>query len=250
MKEQNITITHHGRKIAGKAYLPEKEKYPIVIFSHGFNGVGDDFKIQAEVLERNGIGAFTYDFCGGSVRSKSDMPTYEMTVFTEKEDLSAVLDTVKAWEHVDHHHIFLFGASMGGLVSALAAEEREDEINGMILLFPALCVADDWNERFPNVADIPERYDCWGVPLGRCFSETLHGFRIFEEIGKYSGDVLILHGDKDNVVPCAYSERAVELYRNSRLEIFPGEGHGFSVEANDKMAGLLTEFILARTNNK
>ena len=62
MKGQNNTITHHGRKIAGKTYLPEKEKYPIVIFSHGFNGVGDDFSSQAKILAEKGIGAFTYDF--------------------------------------------------------------------------------------------------------------------------------------------------------------------------------------------
>lgn len=245
MKVRNITITHHGRNISGNAFLPDKEKYPFVVFSHGFNGSGDNFRIEAETLAKNGIGSFTYDFCGGALDSKSDMHTYEMTVFTEKEDLFAVLNTVRTWQNVDNNSIFLFGASMGGLVSALAAEEYADEIKGMILLYPALCVADDWNERFPDVDDIPQMYDVWGVPLGKCFFETLHGFDVFGNIGKYSGDVLIMHGDKDNIVPAEYSERAQEIYKNSCLEIFQGEGHGFSAAGNDRMTQMLIEFIIS-----
>ena len=248
MKVQNITITHHNRNISGNAFLPDKEKFPLVVFSHGFNGSGDNFRMQAETLAKNGIGAFIYDFCGGASGSKSDMHTYEMTVFTEKEDLLSVLNTVRAWQNVDSSNIFLFGASMGGLVSALAAEECADEIKGMILLYPALCVADDWNERFPDIDDIPHRYDLWGVPLGKCFFETLHGFDVFGNIGKYSGDVLIMHGEMDDIVPVEYSERAQEIYENSRLEIFQGEGHGFSAAGNDRVTQMLMEFLASRVS--
>lgn len=243
MKVSNITIKNHERNISAMAYLPETEKYAIVIFSHGFNGIGDDFKKQAETLAQNGIAAVTFDFCGGALRSKSDMHTYEMTVFTEKEDLFSVLDTVKTLQHVDRDGIFLFGGSMGGLVSALAAEERGEEIRGLILLFPALCIAENWNERFPNIEDIPEKYELWEVPLGKCFFESLHDFKTFDAIGTYDKNVLIMHGDKDNVVPVASSERAQKLYPNSRLEIFPKEGHGFSAAGDEKMTQMLMDFI-------
>ncbi len=245
MKTHNITIKNHARNISATVYLPETEKHPIVIFSHGFNGSGDDFRNQAETLAQNGIAALTYDFCGGSLRSKSDMHTHEMTVFTEKEDLFAVLNTVKIWQHVDKDNIFLFGGSMGGLVSALAAEELTDEIKGMILLYPALCVADNWNERFPNVDDIPQIYKVWEVPLGKSFFESLHGFKIFDIIGKYNGNVLIMHGDKDIVVPVEYSKSAQEIYPNSHLEIFHGEGHGFSADKDDKVTQMLIDFVLS-----
>lgn len=243
MKKQNITIKHHGRKISGEAFFPERKPYPLVVFSHGFNGRGDDFRRQAEVLAEKGIGAVTYDFCGGACASQSDMHTYEMTVFTEKEDLLAVLDTVKTWQNVDSNNIFLFGASMGGLVSALAAEEREADIKGMLLLYPAFCVADNWKERFPDRDDIPQRYDVWGVPLGKCFFEVLHDFDIFANIGKYSGDVLIMHGDRDATVPVEYSVRAQKIYRNSHLEIFAGEEHGFSAAGTDKVTQMLMDTV-------
>lgn len=243
VRSESIIIWHHGRKIVGRVYLPERDKCPVVICSHGFNGTGDSFRIYAEALAENGIAAFTYDFCGGSLYSKSDMTTEKMTVFTEKEDLLAVLDTVKTWANIDVRQISLFGESMGGLVSTLAAEERADEIKSMALLYPALCVADDWNERFQDVGDIPQTLDVWEVPLGRCFFETLHGFRIFEKIGNYAGDVLILHGDQDAVVPVEYSKKAKVIYQNARLEIFPGEGHGFSPAGCGKITQMLIKFF-------
>lgn len=243
MTIQEISVEHHGRRVLGTLYLPEKIPCPMVIFSHGFNGIGDDFTYHAEVLEKNGIGSFTYDFCGGSLRSKSDMQTTEMTIFTEKEDLSAVLDTIKSRDDVDRNHIFLFGGSMGGLVTALTAEEKEDSMKGMILLFPAFCVADDWNQRFPKIEDIPDTYNVWGVPLGRCFFESLHGFNILDNIGKYRKNVFIMHGDKDTVVSMEYSKKAHARYSHSRLEIFPGEGHGFSANGNNRMTNMLVDFI-------
>ncbi len=247
MKMQNIVVNHHGRNISGKLYLPDKEKFPTVIFSHGFNGIGDDFSEYAKVLLENGFGACTYDFCGGSLRSKSDLTTVEMTVFTEKEDLIAMMDAVKKTPCVDSGNVFLFGASMGGLVSALAAEERKNSIKGLMLLYPALCVADNWNEAFPDIRDIPAIHKLWEVPLGKCFFESLHGFNIFENIGNYSKNVLILHGDKDEIVPVQYSEKANALYPHSSLEIFPGEGHGFSDSGTKKVINSILDFV--RTNS-
>lgn len=92
MTTKDITIRHHNRNISGRLYLPQMDKCPMVILSHGFNGSGDDFTEYAKVLVGNKIGACTFDFCGGSLRSKSDLSTTEMTVFTEKEDLLAVID--------------------------------------------------------------------------------------------------------------------------------------------------------------
>lgn len=241
MTTKDIIIRHHNRNISGRLYLPQKDKCPMVIMSHGFNGCGDDFKEYAKILTKNEIGVLTYDFCGGSLHSKSDLSTTEMTVFTEKEDLLAVIDFVEQQKNTES--IFLFGASMGGLVSALCAEECADKIQGMVLLYPALCVADDWNRRFPNVDEIPDVYNAWEVPLGKNFAKTLHGFNVFEHIGNYSGDVVILHGDNDAVVPLKYSEKANEIYTNSRMKIFQGEGHGFSDVGTKETIDILVNFI-------
>ena len=250
MRERDVAVLHHGRKVVGRAFLPEAGKFPLVIFSHGFNGSGDDFLVPARLLAGRGIGAVIYDFCGGSLCSKSDLRSEEMTIFSEKEDLLAVLDEVRSWKTVDGKNVFLFGASMGGLVTALAAEARPKQVRAMVLLYPALCVADDWNRRFPNTDDIPDREELWDMTLGRAFFETLRGFSVFERIGVYPGPVLILHGDADEVVPLAYSETAQRLYHNAQMEVFPDEGHGFSPEGEEMVWQMLLGYVLEQMNEE
>ena len=244
MKKTEKKIVHHNREVFARFYEPEQEqKFPVVIFSHGYNGWADDFASYAELLGERGIGSVCLDFCGGSVRSRSSMKTTEMTIFSEKEDLCAVLDAVCGMEQADTDNVFLFGGSQGGLVSALAAEEEEKRIKGLILLYPALCIADNWNERFPQLSDIPDEQELWEMKLGRIFFETLHGFVTFDHVGHFSKKVLLMHGDQDPVVPLSYSEKAAALFPQAKLVVFPGEGHGFSPEGDKKAAELTCAFV-------
>lgn len=244
MRINDIKIHHHGRTLDGTFYVPaEKERFPVVIFSHGYNGYKTDFDISAKYLAANGIGAFCYTFCGGSTRDQSGFKTTDMTLFTEKEDLTAVIDELKTWECVDSENIYLFGASQGGMVSALTAEDRASDINGLILLFPAFCIADNWNERFKKLEDIPDEEELWGMTLGRKFFETIHNFNIKEQIGNFKKNILIMHGTEDNVVSLNYSIWASEHYKNARIEIFPQEGHGFSEEGNRRMEAMTLCFL-------
>ena len=131
--------------------------------------------------------------------------------YTEKEDLCAVIDEIKNWDNVDPDNIFLFGASQGGLITGLVADDYVEEIKGILLLFPALCIADDWNKKFPTLDSIPEIHDLWGVTLGRIFFETIHGYDVFEHIGKFNKNVLIFHGDQDEVVALKYGEESFKI---------------------------------------
>lgn len=244
--EKVVEIVHHGRKIYGVSYLPNLDsKAPIVIFSHGYNGSYAHSKQQCESLAQVGIGAYCFDFCGGSVQSKSELKTTDMTLFTEKEDLNAVIDAVKTWEQVDADRIFLFGASQGGLISALVADERPDDIQGLILLFPALCIPANWNERFLTLESIPDTLELWGMTLGRVFFETIHGYDSFNHIGKYNKGVLMLQGDRDDIVALRDSERAAAMYSQAELVIFEGEGHGFTEEGNQRVIELTEQFLQA-----
>ena len=242
--KKEITISHHDRQIRGIYYIPQnKEKYPIVIFSHGFGGVGVDFERYAVLMAENGIAAITYDFCGGSSRSKSSGKTSEMSVLTEKEDLCAVIDEVRTWEEVEEENLFLFGESQGGLVTALTIDEREDQIRAVMLIYPALCIEDDWAKTYPNLEEVPDEFDFWGTNLGKCYVEALRGFDTYSHIGKYAKKVFMMHGDKDPIVNISYSERLVKMYPDAVLEVFPGEGHGFSEEGSLRAREMCVEFV-------
>ena len=81
------------------------------------------------------------------------------------------------------------------------------------------------------------------MELGRRFFESIRGFQIKEQIGKFPGNVLLMHGSDDAVVNADYSVWASKQYPNARLEIFQGEGHGFSDEGNRRMEALALYFI-------
>lgn len=244
MEIKEIQVSHHGRCVTGDLYCPEGNgTFPLVIMSHGFSGHKSDFTAAAEYFAGKGIACYIYTFCGGSLRREGDFPTTSMSVMTEKEDLLAVIDAALAWECIDTENIFLFGASQGGLVSALAAEERIDKIKAMTLLYPAFCIAEDWTKRFPKKEDIPEELDFLGMQIGKVYFMDVHNVDFYENIGKFEKPILVMHGDRDSLVPFSYSERLKAVYQNMELVTFEGEEHGFTPEGDQKMTEMTCEFI-------
>lgn len=244
MQTMPIALSHHGRTVHGIFRTPDGSgPFPAVLMSHGYNGCMTDFENTAACLAEGGIASLAYTFCGGSTRDNSGFPSTEMTLFTEREDALALLSWLRENPLVDKEHIFLFGGSMGGLVSVLAAAERPKDVCGLALLFPALCVADDWRKRLPNVEEIPETLDFWNLLLGKVFFTSMRDLDVFSMIPALTHPTVIFHGDQDPVVPLSYSERAAKAFPNARLHVFPGEGHGFSPEGNRKVDEMLRDFV-------
>ena len=246
MRTEPVAVSHHGRTVHGVFRAPEGDgPFPAVLMSHGYNGCMTDFDATAECLAQAGIASLSCTFCGGSTRDTSGFPTTQMTLFTEREDAIALLDWLKEHPLIDARRLFLFGGSMGGLVSVLAAAERPHDVAGLALMFPALCVADNWRERFPNVADIPESLDFWDLTLGRVFFTAMRELDVFSMLPALAQPTVIFQGDQDPIVPLADSERAEKLFPNARLHVFPGEGHGFSPAVGAQVDALLRDFVKA-----
>ena len=249
-----IHVDHHGRTVYGDAYIPEAESFPLVIFSHGYNGYQDDFKEPAAYLMGNGAASITFTFCGSGERDPSGFGTTNMTLFTEKEDLSALIDYAKQIKGFNGS-LYLFGGSQGGMVSAMAAEERAADIKGMVLLFPGFSIPDAWNntqypiDRYPTPESIPESIDFWGVTLGRNFVLTMRGLDIYANMADFRNPVLIMHGTNDAVIPISGSRRAAETYPNAELIAYHGEGHGFTPGAMRDVETKLLSFVNAKAAN-
>ena len=243
-----IQVEHHGRTVHGDVFIPEAESFPLVIFSHGYNGYKDDFRDSASFLMDNDIASITFTFCGSGGRDPSGFGTTNMTLFTEEEDLSALMDYAKQIKGFNGS-LYLLGGSQGGMVSAMAAEKRADDIKGMVLLFPAFSIPDNWNntnypiDRYPTLESIPESIDFWGVELGRDFVFTLRDLDIYKNMADFQKPVLILHGTNDAIVPISYSQRAAKTYPNVELVTYNGEGHGFTPATMRDMEERLLEFI-------
>lgn len=239
---KNVQVAHHGRSVNCICWWPENRgAVPAVILSHGYNGSGNDLAGHAQHLSRQGIAAICLDFCGGSTRDTSGFPTTSMTLFTERDDILAVLDWVQASGRITD--VFLYGESMGGMASVLAAAEAPQRICGLGLLYPALCIPDNWKEKFPDESAIPETVDFWSMRLGRAFFTSMRGLDVFAVLPAYHGPVLLMHGAKDATVPVAYSEKAAALYDQATLHVFPEEGHGFSPAGAEQVSAMLGQFV-------
>lgn len=247
---EELSCDNDGKNIYGVMYRPVNagDKVPAVIYSHGFGGTNENGRIYGEALAAKGYAVYCFDFCGGGNNSKSDLIPKEMSIFTEETDLDAVIDTVKAQSYVDTDNLFLLGASQGGMVSALVAADRVDEIKGLMLCFPAFCIPDNANEWFDSIDDVPETYNLMGMDIGPVYFEDLFDFDPYSVIGNYDKDVLILHGDADEVVPVEYSERAAETYPSAELYVLEGAVHGFRGEYAQTALDYVTEYLENHVN--
>lgn len=231
IKEEHI-VQNGNRKIYGKWFFPkEKAIKGAVILSHGYNGIHEDFDYECTTFAQNGYLAYAFDFCGGSVRTKStDLKTTEMTLYTERDDLLAVFKDIASNEKAFGKKIFLFGGSQGGLVSALALEELQDAVSAAALYYPAFNIPDDWRKNFPTADDIPETKELMEMTLGKCYFEAIRDFDVFDYIGRYKNPLLIIYGDKDELVPEEALRKAMKKYTDVKLVILDGEAHGFTAE--------------------
>lgn len=233
--------------IYGQLYLPARQaqKMPMVIISHGFGGNIGSVEDYAPILARSGIVAYVFDFCGGGQASRSDGSTTDMSVLTEVEDLSAVLEMAKALPFVDERNIFLMGESQGGLVSALVGAKHSTDIQGLILLYPAFRIEDDFNA-FKSRGE-PWPRSQFGVPIGKRYADDARALDTYATIAKFTGKVLILHGDRDSMVPLSYSRKAIDAYRSATLVVMPGAGHGFYGQdltlAGQKIVAFITDLL-------
>ena len=245
--------------VRGTEYRPEGNDLPIAIVCHGFMAWQDSVKHYAVLLAEMGYASYCFDFCGGSVmKSKSDGKTTDMSVLTEVEDLEAVIEYVSDLPYVDKNRIFLMGCSQGSFVSALTAAKNKYPIEKLCLFYPALCIPDDARagkmmmSKF-DPENIPEILHCGPMKLGRRYAADVMNIDPFDEIGKFSGEVCIVHGTADKIVSLDYSERAAEVYKenlpegmneNERIcfHIIEGGGHMFSKKHDVIATEKLKEF--------
>ncbi|HJA28212.1 MAG TPA: alpha/beta hydrolase [Candidatus Olsenella pullicola] len=244
---RELSFERDGATIYGRLFRPRPTRAgsPLVVISHGFGGALDGTSEYARCLAEAGVASYVFDFRGGSSWSKRDGSILDMSVLTEADDLEAVMDGLLDGGYVAEGNLYLMGESQGGLVSALVAARRPDDVAGLVLFYPALSIPDDARARFSDASAIPgdEVVGLFGVTVGRRYYEDILGLDPFATIGDYKGPVTIYHGDKDEIVPLAYSQRAVETYENAELHVVSGAGHGFSGNQLDEVCAAAADFV-------
>lgn len=243
---KEIWCKNGGNKIYGQAFIPKTGgKLPLIITSHGLGANYESGASYAKKYAPRGFAVYTFDFCGGSNKNnpnKSDGSNLEMSVMTEVSDLEAVLKTAKTWDFVDTGKIFLQGGSQGGLVSAITGIKHEDEISGLILLYPAFGMY-DFVHGFYDYDNVPEEIEISSMTVGKNFVTDLWDYDAREYLPDFEKPVIIIQGGDDDIVLPSSSISANELLPNSEYHEIKGAGHGFSGEKHTEAANLAIDFI-------
>jgi hypothetical protein len=243
---RDLWIKNGDRQIYGMLNRPQgrsEERLPIAIVSHGFNGTHHFAQDYFGPLAEQGWMTYAFDFPCGSVNSRSDSNTMNMSVLDEQSDLKAIVNYFRRQPYVDPNRIMLIGESQGGLVSALTAAQMNKAVSELVLIYPALCIPDNWNSRYPKLEDIPDTTRLWNVPMGRRYFEEIRKLDPFRTMKKFQKPVLIIQGDADKIVSMEDSRRAVKTYKNARLHVIPGAGHGFRPKERKEAIEQIQSFI-------
>ena len=235
-------------KLTAVLQIPQnKNSYPLVIFMHGLTG-DKEFPLLTKIadkLEESGIASIHFDFNG---HGESEGDLQQMTIPNEIEDAKKIYEYVKNLKQVSS--ISFVGASQGGVVaSMLAGELGANKIKNLVLLAPAGVIEDDvkngelFSAKF-DAENPPEYVEIFGNNrIGKNYIITAQNLNIYEISKKYTGNVLILHGTRDNIVPYSYSIKYSKIYKNSRLKLLDNFDHDFTQDTN-KVASIVAGYLI------
>ena len=221
--EETIIHTEDGKQIYGILYRPRYAlSCPLVVLGHGYGGRYSDNMDYGRYFAEHGIACYVFDFCGASDDSQSTM--VDRNLYTEIEDMNDIADYMLQQSWLKEGGLYLAGKSLGGTVAALTASERPDDVGGLILHYPFFVYSDAFkqNEDDENRPLVPD---------------------IFNTIAKFEGPVLIFNGDEDKYVPLEYTRQAEDAYKDARLFVIEGSGHGFSGKDRSFVKEQMVSFV-------
>ncbi len=221
---QEIKIPLGRHRLTGVLHLPHKSPCAMVVCSHGLLSSKDSDKyiLLAQMLNEAEIGLLRFDFrgCGESSGTMK-----ETTIGGRVEDLAAAVKAVKEYPAFNGK-IGLLGSSMGGYVSLFYAPQDPEVLATVCWATPS-----NMKDMLPKKTRLKLLYGL-GEPF---FKELKAG--TYMEAPREVAKVLIIHGDKDEVVPPV---EAQDLYQRAAepkiLHYLAGSDHRISDHAHRQEA--------------
>ena len=223
-------ITDDGIRLNAKLDMPENcgDKCPLVIVIHGFTGHMEERHIVgvAKTLNEAGFATLRVDMYG---HGHSDGKFADHTLYKWLTNALTVIDYARGLDFVTD--LYLCGHSQGGMTVMLAGAMKHDVIKGLIPLSPAWMIPEGARKGTLLGQDfdpdhIPDFIPGWGDEgLKGNYVSVAQTIHVEEAIDRFTGPVLIVHGEADEAVPVKYGIRAAERYRDCKLVLIPGDTH-------------------------
>jgi uncharacterized protein len=184
-------------------YFPVEGRGPAVLVCNGNGGDRSMRAALAAALNRMGLSVMLFDYrgYGGNPRRPSEDGL--------AADARAAREWLAAQPEVDPHRIVYFGESLGAAVTIGLALQRPPA--AMVLRSP-----------FTSLADVAAVHYPW-LPARRLL---LDRYPSIERIASVSAPLLVIAGDRDDIVPESLSRRLYDAAGEpKRYVVVSGAGH-------------------------
>ena len=253
MKERVFFKTKLGLKLCGVLSNPSgRTDSPIVIMCHGFstNKDGRTNTRLEETFNDSGIATLRFDFFG---HGESEGRFEDVTIS------EAVVDVLTALEFLKSRGFSktgLVGSSFGGLASLLAASQTPEfyvlGLKSPVSHYLGLLAAREGKIDITSWRDAGYIWvtgaDGRKLRLSFSFYKDAERIQGYETVKRITTPALIVHGDRDEIVPLEQSKITASLMPDCRLEVVRGADHIYSQPKHfEQMITLLSQFVLRLT---
>lgn len=210
----------HNQKLTSLIYLPNQssQPLPLLILLHGggfYQGSPHWMHNWASAMCRHDIAVVSISY---SLTPRSQFPTQ----INEIASTIKLLKVQLAKQNVDTNSVFIAGSSAGGTL-ALSTSITQPNLNikGVIALYPIT----DFTKSFDSISDIEAiKRQYQGLQSDSSISPR---FQIFETMPP----VLLIHGEKDNIVSVEQSREFHQYLTAKKVEselcVLPWATHNF-----------------------
>ncbi len=210
-------IGYNDEKLAASLHYPSKDeaskgrcdRVPLIIICHGFIGsrIGVDrlFVQTARELAEDGYMVLRFDYvgCGESTGCYGAEGLKSMIAQTR-----SVLDYGLELTDVDPTRVTLIGHSLGGAV-ALQTAVRDRRVSNLVLWsavgYPFNDIVNITGQDVYDTSVKSGKADYLGYEFTPAFFESLATGQPFQEATRFGGNVLVIHGTSDEIIPVDYA---------------------------------------------
>lgn len=240
----DVTVMNGARAVPATVVVPDGAgPFPAVVMNHGHGGgrqEGGGFEKLAKALADAGIMTIRMDFPGTGDSKESFTEGYLSNMIS---DSNASLAYMLANFPADKDKLGILGYSMGGRIALTIAQTPDNPYKAVGLLAPS---ADPGKGLLLFFAGSEEKYEALyaeaSTDKGYADYTTIYGQqqklskKWFDEllassplegIGAYKGPMLVVHGDKDEVIKQSEIDHVVAAYPAASVVTVPDADHGY-----------------------
>ena len=241
---EDISVTNGDRAVPATVVIPEGEgPFPAVVMNHGHGGgrnEGSGFARLADALAEAGIATIRMDFAGVG---DSKAPWTDQSLSSMVSDSNASLAYLLANYPVDPDRVGILGYSMGGRVALTIAQSPDSTYKAVGLLAPSanpgeglitlLAGGETEAEALYAQAQGEKGYADYTTQYGQqqqlslAWFDEMRASSPLDGIDAYQGPMLVVHGDKDEVIPPAQNEAVIAAYPAASILLVPEADHGY-----------------------